>query len=111
MSAPTGTGGPEPTVTVALYVGLLPPGPVHISEYVLVAVGDTVWLPLVDLLPLQAPEAVQEVALVEFQVNVLVCPEDIFDGLAVMLAVGAGFVTVTVALFMSWPPGPVQVSV
>jgi hypothetical protein len=51
-------------------------------------VGETDWVPEVALLPLQAPEAVQEVALVEDQLRVELEPEDIEVGLAVRESVG-----------------------
>jgi hypothetical protein len=51
-------------------------------------VGETDWVPEVALLPLQAPEAIQEVALVEDQLRVELEPEDIEVGLAVRESVG-----------------------
>ena len=67
------------------------------------------WDPLVALLPLQAPLALQLVALVEDQVRVE--PEPLFTevGLAEMLTVGAGgggAFTVTVADWLAEPPDP-----
>ncbi len=67
--------------------------------------------PLVASLPDQAPEAVQEVALVLDHVNVELAPLATVLGLAVKLTVGAGGVTVTVADCAALPPAPVQVSV
>ena len=68
------------------------------------------------MLPLQPPEAVQEVALVELQVRVALCPAVMLVGLAESETVGVGVgvgveVTVTVALAEAEPPEPVQVSV
>ena len=67
--------------------------------------------PLVDSVPLHAPEAVQEVALVEDQERVELEPLEIVLGLALKLTLGAGVVTVTVADWPALPPEPVQVSV
>jgi hypothetical protein len=47
-------------------------------------------LPLVVLLPLQLPEALQFVALVELQVKVLASPAATVEGVALMLIAGAG---------------------
>lgn len=55
----------------------------------LVALGDTLWEPEVALLPLQAPEALQEVAFVEPQDRVLLEPEVMVVGLADRETVGA----------------------
>src|SRR5690606_28624612 len=58
-------GGDAATVTDALRE-TVPPAPVHSSENVAApgATPVTLWLPEGDLLPLQAPEAVQDEALV-----------------------------------------------
>jgi hypothetical protein len=53
-------------------------------------------LPLVALLPLQAPEAVQEVALLEDHVSVELPPLDTLVGLALRETVGGVAATVTV---------------
>jgi hypothetical protein len=65
--------------------------------------------PLAALLPDQPPEAVQEVALVDDQLNVEAPPFATVLGLAVKLTVGAGTVTETVADCVALPPVPVQV--
>ena len=64
----------------------------------------------------EIPEAgklalLQEVALVELQVSVEDCPDEIEAGLAVSAAVGGGggTVTVTVALALADPPLPLHV--
>jgi len=62
-------------------------------------------------LPDQAPEALQDVALVETQDNVELLPLATVLGLALKVTVGAGEVTVTVADCAALPPAPVQVSV
>jgi hypothetical protein len=69
------------------------------------------WVPLSALLPDQAPEAVQEVALVADQVRVALLPLVIVPGLALRLTVGAGGVTDTVADCVALPPAPEQVNV
>ena len=66
--------------------------------------------PLVGSLPDQAPEAVQEVALVADQASVELLPLVTVLGLAVKLTVGAGEVTETVADCVALPPVPTQVS-
>jgi hypothetical protein len=68
-------------------------------------------LPLVGFVPLQPPEAVQEVAPLEVQDSIVVPPEAIADGFAVRVTATACGVTVTVALALADPPAPVQVSV
>ena len=68
--------------------------------------------PLVPLEPAHAPEALQEVALVEDHVNVDAAPLATVLGLAlkVTVVVGVG-VTVTVEDWTALPPVPVQVRV
>jgi hypothetical protein len=68
------------------------------------------WEPLVALLPDQAPDAAQEVALVADQLKVALPPLAIVLGLALKLTVGAGAVTETVAECVALPPAPVQAS-
>jgi hypothetical protein len=65
------------------------------------------------LLPVQAPEAVQEVAFEELQVRVDEPPLTTDAGLAEMLTVGAGGLALTVitADWLALPPAPVQVKV
>jgi len=65
-------------------------------------------VPLVGSGPLQAPEAVQEVALVELQVNVDAPPLATDEGDAVKATVGP-MLTVTLEAMLV-PPGPLQVS-
>jgi hypothetical protein len=67
--------------------------------------------PLVASLPLQPPEAMQEVAFLDDQDSVELLPLATVLGLALKLTVGAGEVTVTVADCAALPPAPVQVSV
>jgi hypothetical protein len=66
------------------------------------------WVPVAGFVPLQAPEAVQKVALVEVQVNVEAAPLATAVGNAVSVTVGT-ILTVTFAVALL-PPGPVQVS-
>jgi hypothetical protein len=83
------------TLTVTLAGLLVPPGPVHVREYVvLVARAPVLCVPLRDLVPLQPPEPIQDVAFVELQVNseassalTLLCE-------AVSAAVGSGLTAV-----------------
>ena len=69
-------------------------------------------MPLTALVPLHAPEAVHEVALVEDQVKVDPLPLVTLVGLALMDTLGGGVAaTVTVADWLAVPPAPVQVKV
>ena len=74
-----------------------PPVPVHVNVKVVVLVnaGVATALPLVALLPLQPPEAVQTVALVVLQVRADELPLATLVGFAESVTVGAG-TTVTV---------------
>lgn len=68
--------------------------------------------PLTALLPDQAPDAVQEVALFETHVNVELLPLATVLGLAPILTVAVGFgLTVTVVDCAAVPPVPLQVNV
>lgn len=67
-------------------------------------------MPLAAIAPLQPPEAVQEVALVDDQVNVDVAPLLTVLGLAERVTAGAAWVTETVTDCVALPPGPVQAS-
>jgi len=113
VSVAVGTGLAV-TVTVAAAGALVPPAPEHVKEYAVVAVrAPVVFVPLAAIVPLQPPEAVHDVALVELQVSVEVPPLAIGVGLAVSVAVGTGLagVTATVTPVAALvPPEPVQVS-
>ena len=75
-----------------------PPAPVQVSVKVVPAVrSEVAWEPLVASGPLQPPDAAQELALVEDQVNVDAPPLLTVFGLALSVTDGAGVVTVTVA--------------
>jgi hypothetical protein len=68
--------------------------------------------PVRALAPDHAPDAAQEVALLEDQVRVDALPLPIVLGLALKLTVTVGFaLTVTVAVWAAVPPVPVHVRV
>jgi hypothetical protein len=67
--------------------------------------------PLAGSLPVQAPAAVQAVALLALHFKVELLPEVTVLGVAVMVTVGAALVVVTVAVWVAEPPGPLQVRV
>lgn len=67
--------------------------------------------PVVASAPLQPPEALHAVALVDDQVNVEVAPLFTLVGLAAKVTAGAGLLTETVADCAALPPVPLQVSV
>ena len=74
MMTPGLGSGAGATVTVT-FLDTVPLGPVQDSEYVWLAVSAPVFdEPLVDLAPLQAPEAVQLVALVVDQLKFVLAP-------------------------------------
>ena len=110
LAAKVTVGVGEVTETVA-DCAALPPLPVQESPYVALAVSvPVVCDPLTALLPDQAPEAVQEVALVDDQLNTEALPRATVLGLAVKVTIGAGAVTETVADCVALPAVPVQVS-
>jgi hypothetical protein len=97
------------TVSVADATLLAPPAPLQANEYDVVALTAPVpCAPLIGNAPLQPPEAVHEVAFLEFQVSVDVRPGAMTEGLTLNVAEGMTF-TVTVAGELV-PPRPVQVS-
>jgi hypothetical protein len=67
--------------------------------------------PLTGLAPDQAPDAVQDVASVVFQVSVELVPDVTVLGAALIRTVGAAELTETVADCVALPPPPVQVNV
>jgi hypothetical protein len=88
-----------------------PPGPWQFSVKSVAAANAPVEaLPAVALLPVQPPEAVQDVALLEFQDNVAASPVATEAGFTVSETVGTGKITVTVALWAAVPPAPAQAS-
>jgi hypothetical protein len=89
-----------------------PPAPVQVKVNFVVAVrAGVVCEPAVASAPLQPPEAVQAVALVDDHVNAEVAPLLMVVGFAVRVTAGAGAVTDTVADCAALPPLPVQVKV
>lgn len=69
------------------------------------------WEPCVARLPDQAPEALQEVALVEDQLRVALPPLETALGPTLKSTVGAADLTDTVAACEALPPGPEQLRV
>ncbi|HKW84378.1 MAG TPA: hypothetical protein VJN68_11565 [Burkholderiaceae bacterium] len=69
------------------------------------------WLPDVDFEPLQLPEALHDVALVDDHVSVLLPPLVMLVGDAENETVGAAAAIETVALACAVPPDPVQLNV
>jgi len=103
------TVGGVDTVIVTCRV-IVPPAPLAVSVYVVVAVGDTGAEPESGREP-RPLSIVTVVAFVVVHVRVDDWPAMIAVGFAVKLAVGAGLVTVTVTCFVVVPPAPVAVSV
>jgi hypothetical protein len=103
-------GAPAPdTDTVAVATLLVPAGPLQASEYAVVSVSAPVLcVPLVASAPFHPPEAVQEVALLEFHDSVELPPLLTAAGVAVIAAIGTTLIPdFTTGLV---PPGPLQVS-
>lgn len=99
------------TVTVA-DCAALPPLPVQVKVYVALAVSAPVdCVPVTGLRPDQAPEAVQDAALVAAQFKVELLPLAIALGPTLKVTVGAGALMETVADWTALPPGPEQVRV
>jgi hypothetical protein len=97
-------------LTVAVDGALVPPGPEQVSAKAVPVVSAPVdRLPLVPSVPVQPPEAIHIVALVELHVSDELPPLATIVGLAVRVAVGSG-ATVTVAVAgVLVPPTPAQV--
>jgi len=108
-----GAGVEVVTVTEAVACAV-PPAPVQLSVNEVLALKAPVpWVPETAFVPPQPPDAVQDVALVDDHVNVLLPPLATEVGDADNETVGAGvaLVTVTVTLRCVVPPAPVQLSV
>jgi len=104
------TVGADATVTVTVSLAL-PSRPVQVNPKLVVAANAPVsCVPLVGLLPLQPPEALQLDAFVELHAKAGVPPFSTVVGLAASVTVGGG-ATVTVTDPLVLPPLPVQVSV
>jgi hypothetical protein len=95
----TTTGGGVAAICTVTERVTLPPVPVHMSVNVVAVVMLLMtWLLLTALVPLQPPEAVQLVALVEFQDSVEDAPEATVAGFALSASVGAGGAACTVTM-------------
>ena len=106
-------GALDATVTVAVRLAL-PPAPAQVSVKLVVAASAPVdWLPLVDFVPLQPPDAAQLDALLELQLSVDAEPLATVDGLTDRVTDGGagGTVTETETVWLTLPPVPEQVSV
>lgn len=109
LSETLGTGADTDTVADC---DAEPPAPLHVKVNFVAAVrAGVLWEPLVASVPLQPPDAAQEVALVDDQLKVDAAPLLTVLGLAVSVTAGAGVFTVTVADCAALPPLPLQVSV
>ncbi len=98
------------TFTVAVCEAL-PPLPVQVKAYVLVALSAPVDCePRTASLPDQAPEAAQEVALTADQVSVALPPVATVLGPTLNVTVGIGALADTVTDCAAVPPAPTQVS-
>jgi hypothetical protein len=105
------TVGAGTTVTLTVATLLVPPAPMQVNEYDVAAVsGPVLWLPLVALAPLQPPEAVHELALVEIQVSVEAPPLATEVGFAVSVTVGADTTATLAVATLLVPPAPMQVN-
>jgi hypothetical protein len=94
------------TVSVAEVTLLVPPGPLQLNEYVVLALTAPVdCVPLSGNAPLQPSDAKHAAALLEPQVSMDVSPGAITDGLTINVAVGT---TLTTAVADEVPPGPLQ---
>ena len=97
------------TVSVADAGALIPPGPLHMSVYEMeLLIAPVPWVPLTAREPLQPPEALQEVALVELQVSVELAPGAITEGLTESVAVGSGRMATDALAGAELPPAPVH---
>jgi hypothetical protein len=98
-------------VTVAVACVLVPPVPVHFNVYVVLAVRMPVdWLPPMAFAPAKVPPvAVQDTALVELQVSVVLAPLEIEVEVADSVAVGTGAMVIVAAAAVLVPPAPVHV--
>ena len=100
---------PAVTVTVVLLFPV-PPEPVQLTEYVVFDVGETATEPETAF-PVEKLVPVQDVAFVADHVMVELLPDTILDGVAEIVATGAGRVTVIVFELLALPPAPEQVTV
>ena len=118
LSAIDGGGG-APGALIVTFTDCVaaPPLPVHVNANDALAVsGPVLAVPATGLTPLQLPDAVQPLALLELQVSVADSPELTLAGEAHSETEGPGApavagVTFAVTVWPAVPPGPVQVSV
>jgi len=107
LSVTVGSGAVTDTVADC---EALPPAPVQVIEYVALELrGPVDCDPVSALVPLQPPEPVHAVALLDDHVRVELWPAVIALGPTLSVTVGAALLTVTVADCEAVPPGPVQV--
>lgn len=98
------------TLTVALVLEV-PPGPEQDSEYVAAVDNNPVLcVPLTFKAPLQAPDAVQDVVLVEVHRKVAALPAATAAGVAVKVTTGRGRIETVALAGDETPPGPMQFS-
>jgi len=91
-----GAGAVAAVVVTVTDCAALPPLPVQVSVYFVVAVSAAVALvPFIGCAPLQPPEAMHDVAFVELQLNIAVLPLATVVGFAARAMPGAGLVTDT----------------
>jgi len=103
-----GAGAVTETVAVS---ETLPPAPVQVSPKLVLDVSAPVRCdPLVSVLLVQPPDALQEVVFVDDQLINAVPPFATVLGLADITSVGFGALTVILTNWVSAPPGPVHVS-
>jgi hypothetical protein len=96
------------TVALALEV---PPGPEQVSEYELAAdTGPVLCVPLRLTAPLHAPDAMQDVALLEVHSRVAAPPAATAAGEAVKVTTGTGRIETVALAGDESPPGPMQLS-
>ena len=114
LSITVGAGADAVTVTVTLlFADPLAPVQANVNELLAAVSGPVLSVPVVAFEPVQSPDAVQLVALLDDQVSVELAPLVTFTGSAVNVTVGAagGVVTVTVTEPSFEPPSPVHPSV
>jgi hypothetical protein len=100
------------TVTAALIGALAPSRPEQLStKFALPLNAPLLWLPLVASVPLQLPEAEQEVACAELHVSVELLPAGSTFGLAVSCTVGSALTTMVSVAGSLVPAGPEHVSI
>ena len=98
------------TVTATVAMLLVPPDPIQVKEYSVVAATAPVsWLPLVASVPLHPPVAAHEVALLDVHVSVDVAPCETVVGFAVSVTAGRGATLMMAVATLLVPPVPLQI--